>query len=635
MRRVWLIFFATALVAICLPVLFMRLPPRGRNGVMNVTGWDFASFGPISLASGWTYARTAAFIGASHETATLNGSLQPGVYRIRLLSSAGAGPLGVYLGGASDFRLYAGHTLLASAAAAGTTPLVNAASFRPSAGLTVLTLDVLGNGFFSRPPLLGRIAQIARTSILALVSQAILLGGFLVLGLYQFSVFAWRREDRSTLFLGLVCSGVALRTGLSGAHLASLLLPGFSLAWQARMALLSGYGTLAAGVCFLGSAFPGQVSGIKRQAALAISLVMGAISLFLPAAALGFAEGGFRWVLVAYFLLFAIVTMRATRQHSAGASLLLIGLGAFAAAALHDMLGAAIGLPPLQLAPIGLAVLVGTQALWLAQRTSLQLHHEVVLSRENAVLLATAKQQVEDLRASRSLLLRREENVRRQIAEMLHSRVQSRLLLIWHRLGDAEEWLDSMPEKARELLKGARADLDEVREKDIRDASHRLHPSVIDVGLLPALRTLGASYQSRFAVEVRADQSLVSLDRVVHSQLPYDFRLCVYRTAEEALQNADRHTSAKRVLIHLRVHDERLRMRVRDDGEGFDPQTLVPGLGLRSVAARVAARDGTWRIASVRGRGTTLEIDVPIESTKTVSGGEDIGSRPTGNPRRG
>ncbi len=615
-RRLWIALLALTALAVCVPVLLVPQPPQGAGGSVDLSAWSFERSGPVALTSGWEFRPS----GRSPSDAA--GSFLParkGVYEIVLRTPPNDRILSVYLNNASDFRIRANGRPLTTSGPRF--PLPETLSFRPKGGRTVLTIQSFGPGSFSRPPVLAIPGQIERLALLTLLWEAVVVGGLLLLGIYQLAVFLGSREDRAPLYLSLVCAAAALHTGLGGSALPAVFWPTLHSAWRVRLQAVGGYGAMLAGLYFLEVAFPEEISRAFRNAGSAVLAGVAVVSAaFLPTQ-VALLQPLFYVVLAAYFGLTILITLQRVRRRAEGSSLLLLGVAALSATALHDALSFSRGLLPLWLAPGGLAVLVGTQALWLSQRTALRMRREAALSRENERLLSRADRQLKELRTSRALLLEMEEGVRREIAEMLHSRIQSRLLLIWHRLGDLEHQLEEMAlREAKEVLASIRADLDAVRERDIRAASHRLHPSVIELGLLPAVRSVADGYADRFPVRVRADRGVMALDRSVEDRLPLALRMCVYRAVEVALQNADRHGRASRVAIHLRIVDARLRLRVRDDGVGLDSGQLRPGLGLRSVAARISVHDGSWRLLGTPGRGATLEIELPLPQTAAGGG---------------
>src|SRR5207248_447774 len=92
----------------------------------------------------------------------------------------------------------------------------------------------------------------------------------------------------------------------------------------------------------------------------------------------------------------------------------------------------------------------------------------------NTELLAQLQAQVIELARSRGMITEAEERLRRNIAEVLHSRVQNRLLMVWYRLEDMARLIDDDPAAARAGLDEIRTQVDEIREHDVRELSHRL-----------------------------------------------------------------------------------------------------------------------------------------------------------------
>jgi signal transduction histidine kinase len=87
------------------------------------------------------------------------------------------------------------------------------------------------------------------------------------------------------------------------------------------------------------------------------------------------------------------------------------------------------------------------------------------------------------------------------------------------------------------------------------------------------------------------------------------------RIAQEALQNAIRHSGATRIVLQLQTVDGRIVLEVRDDGTGFDPQaTAVRGrrLGLSSMEERARRLSGSLVITSAAGAGTTVRFEAPV-----------------------
>jgi signal transduction histidine kinase len=243
----------------------------------------------------------------------------------------------------------------------------------------------------------------------------------------------------------------------------------------------------------------------------------------------------------------------------------------------------------------------------------------------NTDLLAQLQARVEELDRSRGMLTEAEERLRREIAEVLHSRVQNRLLMIWYRLEEVQNLVDTDPPAARTMLAEVRDQLEVIREQDVRELSHRLHPSIIRAGLLPALETL-ADDMSPLEVSVEADSAVQQLDDPAHNRIPEPIRLTAYRVVEEALGNAVKHGAATHVQVTLHAGSDGLHVEADDDGRGFEPARMRPGLGLGSIAARVGHVGGTWRIRGAPGSGTQVSVILPysIEQVQDRRGAEAV-----------
>ncbi len=227
---------------------------------------------------------------------------------------------------------------------------------------------------------------------------------------------------------------------------------------------------------------------------------------------------------------------------------------------------------------------------------------------ENARLSQNLSHQLFELERSRRLLTENEERVRREISEMLHTRVQTRLLIAAHRLGTYSQ-LDEQAKTA--LIEQISHDLDQIREEDVRDASHMLHPAVIRIGLIPAVRSLAARLGQTLEVQVHSDEAFTTMDGM-NGKLEENLRLVAYRVIEEAISNILRHAKASLVQINLSIQNNKLEIRVSDNGIGFDTGNLKTGLGLSSLDARVLSVGGTWEMTSEMGEQTELTAHIPL-----------------------
>ncbi|MDE3101597.1 MAG: hypothetical protein KGJ98_05110 [Chloroflexota bacterium] len=239
--------------------------------------------------------------------------------------------------------------------------------------------------------------------------------------------------------------------------------------------------------------------------------------------------------------------------------------------------------------------------------------HQVALTLENVRLSGALRRRAADLEGSRERIAAGEERLRREIAALLHGRVESRLLAASGQLRECRDLARTDPASAASLLEEVGGELDRIREEDVRRASHRLHPSTLSVGLVPALELLAEGAGPHIDVTVETTPEAARLDSVARNALPERLRLGVYRFVEEAVANAARHSGAASARVAVGVERSAwLRVGVSDAGHGFDPRTVREGIGLPTMRDHIGRLGGDVRIVSVPGVGTTAEAVVPL-----------------------
>jgi signal transduction histidine kinase len=93
-----------------------------------------------------------------------------------------------------------------------------------------------------------------------------------------------------------------------------------------------------------------------------------------------------------------------------------------------------------------------------------------------------------------------------------------------------------------------------------------------------------------------------------------DISLCLYRVAQEALQNIVKHSHAQTAAVELRVKNGQALLRIADDGAGMSPeQQAVGSMGFTNMRERLLALDGTLKITSAPTKGTIIEGSVPLK----------------------
>jgi len=125
--------------------------------------------------------------------------------------------------------------------------------------------------------------------------------------------------------------------------------------------------------------------------------------------------------------------------------------------------------------------------------------------------------------------------------------------------------------------------------------------------------------------------SRFELRGVEERSLAMGTRRQLYLFAKEALHNAARHSGATAIELELVVERDRLRLVVRDDGAGFRVESARgSGQGLSTLERRAAALGGQLAIRSAPGRGTTVQLELPLVDTGTVPRTRDSAVRGLG-----
>ena len=220
---------------------------------------------------------------------------------------------------------------------------------------------------------------------------------------------------------------------------------------------------------------------------------------------------------------------------------------------------------------------------------------------------------MQELREARHRNILAHEQTKKEVANLLHAQVQSRLLVLEYWLKNCEESLNDRPSDVRSLLGEARSVLGEIIDHDLRTIIRQLYPAIIRTGLPCALNSLSDRFQKLMNVEINIDSPLAEIENSISPGLHDDVRLTLYRVAEEALTNAAKHSGASKVRIFLGFCSPReIYLHVQDDGCGFDSSNYERGHGVLSMEEYAEGMDGVLEVDSLPGQGTTVRLRVPM-----------------------
>lgn len=222
----------------------------------------------------------------------------------------------------------------------------------------------------------------------------------------------------------------------------------------------------------------------------------------------------------------------------------------------------------------------------------------------NSRLLADLEESERRLRRAFARAVEGQEEERRRLARELHDGTSQALTSMLLRIATLERETD--PDIVADRLTGLRS-LTSLTLAEVRRLSTDLRPVMLDdLGLSAALRGLAERMAADSGIEVSlAVPPLDPLEPAVETTL--------YRSVQESLTNAVRHSGARRVDISLVPFPTLLRLTVADDGCGFEPATAGPGFGLVGMRERAEIIGGCLTVRGVRGAGTTVVLDIPRE----------------------
>ena len=250
--------------------------------------------------------------------------------------------------------------------------------------------------------------------------------------------------------------------------------------------------------------------------------------------------------------------------------------------------------------------------------------HRRRLERETASYVVQLEQVLAELQLSRRRIVVAQEEARKALAEELHGPVQTRMYMLYVKLGEIQAIIGSSPREAEAELGEAATELDAIRENEIRSVSHRLHPGIIDIALGTGIRSLCDRFERQIAVNLEIGQDIAEREPAGSSTIPYDVRLGLYRVAEEALSNVVRHSDATSVALRLQLDEGsgHIRLTVQDNGVGFVASSSRRGLGTLSMEDYLGALCGWFKLETAPGEGTRITASVPLETGALDSAAE-------------
>lgn len=202
--------------------------------------------------------------------------------------------------------------------------------------------------------------------------------------------------------------------------------------------------------------------------------------------------------------------------------------------------------------------------------------------------------------------------VRGEVAEGLHGTFQGRFVVVEARLGDvlARGKLDL---KDATDVAFARDEIRQARDVDVRELSRALYPDRLELGLVPAVRSVVGRIPPSVATRLQASDAVRALDDPAEVRITQADRLLAVRVVEEGVTNALKNGPASRIVVDLDVVDGELLVSVENDGQLYDPEHAGHASGTQRLRRRLQLVGGTVTLEPGAERGAVLRARLPLD----------------------
>jgi signal transduction histidine kinase len=150
-----------------------------------------------------------------------------------------------------------------------------------------------------------------------------------------------------------------------------------------------------------------------------------------------------------------------------------------------------------------------------------------------------------------------------------------------------------------------------------RNLTFEISPPILyELGLVATLEWLGERFQEKHGISIKVER------KPEDCNIGEDCRITIFKSVQELLTNAAKHSGASRIVIGLDGGPDHFRVKVTDNGRGFDPDAMEPGssdinkFGLFNIRERLGYLGGDVRIISAPGKGTEVTLSLPYNRGK-------------------
>jgi signal transduction histidine kinase len=201
------------------------------------------------------------------------------------------------------------------------------------------------------------------------------------------------------------------------------------------------------------------------------------------------------------------------------------------------------------------------------------------------------------------------EEERKRIAREVHDQLGQSLLALRMDVSLLQERAEAVPEDLRDRVSDAMNHID-TAIRSVRAIINDLRPPVLDLGLQAAIEWQLEEFRQRTGIactlQVQGDD--------YHADQDDKRATTLFRIVQEALSNVTRHAQATKVQVELKQGDQRLQLRIGDNGIGMPEGRKADSFGLAGMKERIGMLGGEIGISSTPGGGTTLTITMPLDA---------------------
>jgi len=420
--------------------------PRVEHGILDLRSWDFEKDGPVALDGQWEFywqrhlkptdgsiespSGTRSFIkvpGAWNGQKVKAEKIPAegyATYRLKILLGEPRPALAFkLLDMAVAFTIYVNGEKLMSAGVPGKTRAATQPQFYPQVvefNPRSEQLDVIiqVSNFHHRKGgawesiLLGARDDIQRIRQTALYYNFFLLGGILIMGIYHIGLFIFRPQKKSTLFFGIFCFLIAIRSLVTGERYLIELFPNFNWEAHTKIAYLTFYLAVPAFALYAKNIFPREISKLAIRLITIVSAFFSAIVIITPARIYTHTSAFFQAFTLLVFIYGFYVLILCLHRKRPGSRIYLAGFVFLFITAVNDILYSNLIIETGYMLPLGLFVFIFSQALLLSRLFSNAFATVELQGRKLENTNLAYKKEIEERRRTEEALRESEEKYR-------------------------------------------------------------------------------------------------------------------------------------------------------------------------------------------------------------------------------